>query len=117
MTPEMRQSIVHSRTSYYNTTMAITIVTFALIGGAIHLGDGSYSAPLMVLTLMVTAYGILAGGTALDDVNNLSKDMSDEIKATNYGAGVQARDISKLKMISSALVGLTGLASVLAILL
>lgn len=117
MSPEMRQSIVHARTTNYTLIMSATIFAFAIIGGVLHLGDGAYSAPLMVLTLTVSAFGILAGGAALDDLAELQKDMSDEIRETAYGKGVQARDFGKLKMASSALIGLTGLASVLAILL
>ena len=65
MSPELRQSIVHARTTNYTTIMSATIFAFAIIGGVLHLGDGAYSAPLMVLTLVVTAFGILAGGAAL----------------------------------------------------
>jgi hypothetical protein len=97
--------------------MTATILVFAIIGGVLHLGDGAYSAPLMVLTLTVTVFGVLAGGVALDDLANLKSDMTDEIRATGYGKGIEARDFGKLKMISSTLIGLTGLASVLAILL
>lgn len=117
MSPEMRQSIAHSRTTHYISIMSATLIIFAIIGGVLHLGDGAYSAPLMVLTLAITAFGVLAGGVALDDLANLKSDMSDDIRATEYGKGVDGRDFAKLKMISSALIGLTGLASVLAILL
>ena len=115
MSPELRQSIAHSRAGNYITIIAATIIAFAIMGGVLHLGSGAYSASLMVLTLTVTAFGVLAGGAALDDLENLKSDMTDEIKATGYGAGIQSRDIGKLKMISSSLIGLTGLATVLAI--
>ncbi len=117
MTPEIRQSIVHARSSDYLATMRTVLFAFAVIGGVLHLGSGEYSAPLMVLTLTVTAYGILGGGTALDDLHNLKSDMTDETKATAYGTGVMARDILRLKLISSVLLGLTGLATVMAILI
>ena len=117
MSPEIRQTIVHARTGDYLSIMRTAIFAFAVIAGVLHFGSGTYSAPLMVLTLTVTAYGVLAGGTALDDINNLKSDMTEETKATAYGAGVMERDIPKLKMVSSVLIGLTGLATVLAILL
>ncbi len=117
MTPELRQTIVHARTAEYSGIMRTVIFAFAVIGGVLHFGPGDYSAPLMVLSITVTAYGVLAGGAALDDVHNLKADMSDEFQATGYGAGVMARDILRLKLASNVLVGLTGLASVLAILL
>lgn len=117
MSPELRQSIVHARTANYTFIMAAAIFAFAIIGGVLHLGDGAYSAPLMVLTLTVTAFGILAGGAALDDLVNLQGDMTDAFAATGYGVGVAARDFGKLKLASTVLIGLTGLATVLAILL
>lgn len=117
MNSEQRQSIVQSRSSDYNNIMRTTLFTFLGIGFALHIGDDSYSAPLLVLSLTITAYGILAGGTALDDLNALKNDLDDEMASTNYGTLVSNRDIPMLKMISSACVGITGLACVLAILI
>ena len=115
MSPELRQTIVHARTAEYSGIMRTVIFAFAVIGAALHFGPGDYSAPLMVLTLTVTAYGVLAGGSALDDIHALKSDMTDDFKATTYGVGVLARDILKLKLASSVMLGLTGLAVVLAI--
>lgn len=117
MTPELRQSIVHSRSGDYVNIMRTTIFTFLGIGAALHFGAGDYSAPLLMLAITVTAYGILAGGVALDDLENLKRDMDDSFATTSYGGGVGARNIPMLKMISSALVGLTGLATILAVLI
>ena len=117
MTPEQRQQIVQSRTADYNNIMRTTLFTFLGIGAFLHLGDGSYSAPLLVLSIVISAYGILAGGTALDDLIALRDDMDEAMSGTNYGGVVGARDIPMLKNISSACIGLTGLACVLSILL
>lgn len=117
MTPEQRQAIVHARTADYNNIMRTTLFTFLGIGAVLHLGADIYSAPLLVLSIVTTAYGVLAGGTALDDINNLKADMSDETAATGYGTGVMARDILMLKNISAGCVGLIGLACVLAVLI
>lgn len=117
MNSDQRQAIVHARSADYNNIMRTTLFTFLGIGFALHIGDGSYSAPLLVLSLTITAYGILAGGTALDDLNALKADLDDEMGATSYGTLVSNRDIPMLKNISSACVGLTGLACVLGILI
>lgn len=117
MTSDQRQSIVHARTADYNNIMRTTLFTFLGIGFALHLGNDDYSAPLLVLSLTITAYGVLAGGTALDDINHLKSDMDEDFAATSYGTGVANRDIEKLKMISAGCVGITGLACVLAVLI
>ncbi len=117
MTPELRQSIVKARTADYVNIMRTTLFTFLGIGAVLHLGNDDYSAPLMVLSIVITAYGVLAGGVALDDLNNLKGDVDDETAGTSYGSGVASRDILMLKNISSGCVALTGLACVLAILI
>ena len=66
--------------------------------------------------IIAYAFGILAGGTALDDLIALRGDMDDKMAKTAYGKGVNARNIPALKMISAGLVGLVGLAELIAIL-
>ena len=117
MNSDFRQNVVHNRAAVYTATMAITLIGFAVIGLALHLGDGAYSAPFMTLTLTLTAFGILAGNSALDDLDNLVQDMPDELKETAYGKGVLARDFKKLKKVSTILIGITGLATFLTLLL
>lgn len=117
MTPEQRQTIVQARSRDYNNIMRTTLFTFLGIGAVLHLGGGGYSAPLLVLSIAITTYGALAGGVALDDINALKSDMDEAMAETNYGKGVIARDINRLKLISAGLVGLLGLACVLAILI
>lgn len=117
MTPDHRQSIVRSRTNDYNNIMRTTLFSFLGIGAVLHLGDDSYSAPLLILSIVVTAYGVLAGGTALEDINNLKGDMDDDTTATSYGSGVASRDVLMLKNISAGCIALAGLACVLAVLI
>ncbi len=117
MTPDQRQAIVHARTADYNNIMRTTLFTFLGIGGVLYLGDGSFSMPLIALAVVTTAFGVLAGGTALDDINALKGDMDEETSNTSYGGGVMARDILLLKMISAGCVSLIGLACVLGILI
>ena len=117
MTPEMRTKVLISRSGDYFGIMRTTMYVFLGIGAAVHFGPDVYSAPLFVLTVAVTVYGILAGGVALDDIIALRDDMDDETAATTYGATVRARNIPMLKMISATLLGLVGLAEVLVILI
>lgn len=115
MTPEIRTSIVVARSADYFGIMRTTIFTFAALAAIIELGAGGYSAPLTMLVVATAAYGILAGGTALDDIINLRADMDEAMAQTNYGKGVTARNIPALKMISAVLLGLIGLAELYAI--
>ena len=116
MTEDQRIQILLSRTGDYNGTMRTTLFTFAAIGAALHFGDG-YSAPLLVLTVAITAYGILAGGVALDDIIALRDGMPEDTASTPYGQAVKARNLPMLKMVSAVLIGLVGLAAILAILI
>lgn len=116
MTPELRQTIVHARTTEYSNIMRTTLFTFLGIGAVLHLGPNAFSLPLLLLTVTITAFGVLARSTALDDINNLKADMTPEFENTVYGAGVAFRDVPRLKLISALLIGLTGLALILAIL-
>ena len=116
MSPEIRTQILISRVDNYMNVMRTTIFGLLGVAAAIHFGPGGYSAPLLVLAIAVTAYGILAGGTALDDMIALRDDMDDEMAATNYGKAVKERNIPMLKNISTALIALIGLAEVLTLL-
>jgi len=115
MNSEMRNMLSMGRQTHYFEIMRTVVFSFVGLAAIIELGGGGYSAPLTMLVVTVTAYGVLAGGTALNDLNNLASDMGDDIAQTNYGQGVKARNIPMLKMISSTLVGLTGLAELYAI--
>ncbi|MCV2871038.1 hypothetical protein OEZ71_01885 [Defluviimonas sp. WL0050] len=117
MTPDQRNYLSMERSTHYFGIMRTTIFTFAGLAALIHLGPDGYSAPLLMLVIATTAYGVLAGGTSLDDLIALRDDMDDEMKATHYGKGLAARNIPMLKNISAGLLGLIGLAEVLAILI
>jgi len=115
MTPEIRTQLLIARTGNYNDIMRTTIFTLLGIAAATHFGDGAYSAPLTVLTIAATLYGILAGGVALDDIMALRDDLDEAAANTTYGKLVRARNIGALKMTSSVLLGLVGLAALYAI--
>ena len=116
MTPELRNTIVMTRSGDYNGIMRTTIFALLGIAAVIEFGPGGYSAPLITLIITVTAYGILAGGAALDDIINLRDDMEENFAQTTYGKGVAARNLALLKMISSVLLLLIGLAEIFALL-
>ena len=88
MTPELRTSILIARSGDYFSIMRTTIFTLAALAAIIELGSGGYSAPLTTMVVVTVAYGILAGGTALDDIINLRSDMDEKTAATSYGKGI-----------------------------
>jgi len=116
MTPTQRDYLAMERTSGYYKIMQTTVWAFVGLAAVIHLGPPGYSAPLITLVVAVTAYGILAGGSALTDMENLGKDMAPETAETNYGKGLLARNLGALKMASTILLALVGLAEIFAIL-
>lgn len=115
MTPEIRTNIVASRAADYFGIMRTTLFTMTAIAAIIELGPGGYSAPLAMLVVAISAYGILAGGAALDDISNLRGDLDEDMAKTNYGKGIKARNIPALKMTSAVLLGLVGVAELYAI--
>lgn len=117
MTPDNRTSMIAARSADYYSIMRTTLFTFAAIAVVIELGPGGYSAPLTMLVVATAAYGILAGGTALDDITHLRDDMDEATAKTSYGQSAKARNIPALKMTSSILLGLVGLAELYAILM
>ncbi|WP_212525103.1 hypothetical protein [Actibacterium sp. MT2.3-13A] len=116
MTPELRSSILLGRVTHYTEIMRTTIFTYAALAAIIEFGPAGYSVPLTVLVVATAAYGILAGGAALDDLINLREDLDDAVAQTAYGRGLKARNLPALKMISAVLLGLVGLAELYAIL-
>lgn len=116
MTPELRSTILISRVENYNHIMRTTLFVFAAVAATLHFGGDAFSLPLAMLVITITAYGILAGNTALDDILTLRDDMDEDTANTAYGRGVTARNIPALKLTSTVLIGLTGLAELVAVL-
>jgi hypothetical protein len=115
MTPENRTALVTARTGNYLHIMRTTIFTLVAIAAVIELGPDGYSAPLTMLVIATAAYGILAGGSALDDMINLRGDMDEATAQSSYGKGINARNLPALKTISSVLLGLIAIAELYAI--
>lgn len=90
---------------------------FALIGVAAVVGFGATGVdiPLAVLTIAITLFGAIGGGTALDDISALRDDMDEATGGSTYGQQVKTRNLALLKMLSAALLGLSGLGILLVI--
>jgi predicted DNA repair protein MutK len=115
MKPELRNNLSLNRQAHYFDIIRTCLFCFVALAAIIELGPDRYSAPLTVLVITTVAYGILAGNIALTDVGNLMADLDEETAKTNYGKGISARNIPALKMISSALLALVGIAELYAI--
>lgn len=115
MAPEQFIHLSMARSAHYFDVLRTTFFTFTGLAAIIQLGPNGYSAPLMMLVIATTAYGVLAGGTALDDIINLRADMDPAIAGSTFGRGLAARNLPALKMVSAVLLGLVGLAEVYAI--
>lgn len=115
MTQDQRNYLSMTRLTHYFDIMRTTIFAFVGLGAIIQLGPDGYSAPLTVMVISVAAYGILAGGTALDDIINLRADMDDDTANSSFGKALKARNIPALKMTSSVLLGLIAIAELYAI--
>lgn len=74
-------------------------------------------AALAMLTITTTAFGLLASNTALNDIYRLISDLDEEItQNTHFGRVFRNRTIGSLTLASTALIWLTGLAGLTAIL-
>ena len=116
MTPDQRNYLSMHRTQGFYTIMQTAVLSLTAIAGFIHFGPAGYSAPLITLVVAACAYGILAGGSALSDMMNLIDDMDDATAQSAYGQGMRARNLGALKIASSVLLGLVGLAEIYALL-
>lgn len=116
MTPELRQTSFMARGGHYYDILRTTIFTFAAVAAIEAFGPEGLSLPLTLLTIAATAYGVLAGGSTLDDLKGLAEDMDEATGQTAYGRTVAARNYSGLKSASNGLILLTGLALLIAVL-
>lgn len=110
-----RGPLVRARLANYYTVLATTIVTFVAIAAIISVTEVEDPAMFVVLIVTVSIYGILAGHTALQDLKALIKDMEADIKGSAFGAVVSSRNMTALSVTSAALIGLTGLAQIWAV--
>lgn len=113
---EIRTKISLARQTHYFQIMATSLLAFVLLAAVIGISDEAPDALLVMLTLAITAYGVLAGNTALDDITNLIADLDEDIaQTTHFGRGIRSRNMSALKMASTGLISLSGLAALTSI--
>lgn len=112
---QTRSTLSLARQSHYFDIMRTAIFAFVGLAAIIELGPEGYSAPLTMVVIATTAFGVLGGNTALDDVKNLIADLDAEMAETHFGKGIKTRNVGALKTISAILIGLTGVAELYAI--
>ncbi|MCG7518811.1 hypothetical protein [Ruegeria sp. Ofav3-42] len=117
MDPQLRSQISMHRLDHYYDIMRTSIFAFVGLAAIIGFGPEGLALPLIVLVIGVTAYGVLAGKTALEDVENLRGDMDDAFANSSFGRGIKARNLKGLILTSNVLLGLIGLAELIAIVL
>ena len=92
-----RNKLVIARIENFNyilrTAMLVLLGTLALCIFA----EGN--AHIWPLSVGATLYGILAGNTAINDMDALRKDMDEETKNTNYGISVQSAPLPVFRVI------------------
>ncbi|TCD16253.1 hypothetical protein [Oricola cellulosilytica] len=115
MTQDQRNFLSMARLYQYGNIMRTTIFAYIALAAIMELGPSGYSAPLTVLVVAVAAYGILGGGAALDDVSNLRDAMDEDMAATSFGKAVKSRNMRALKMTSTAVLALIGIAELYAL--
>lgn len=111
----MRTTIAVSRLDNYYGIMRTSVFALVAIAAVLEFAPDRDPIPLAALVVLATAYGALAGDTALSDIQNLVADLDGEIAQTHYGRGVSARNMTALKAASSGLLTLAGLAELYAI--
>lgn len=110
MSPELRTQIAIGRSSNYFDIMRTVMFGFVAVAAIIEFGVDGYSPLLAMIVVALAAYGILAGGAAMDDLSALREDLDEETRASAYGRVLAARNFTAFKGISAVLIGLTGLA-------
>ncbi|MCY0149511.1 hypothetical protein OEG84_17805 [Hoeflea sp. G2-23] len=110
MTQDNRNYLSINRSAHYYDIMRTTVFAFVGIAAIIEFGPDGYSPALTMLVIVTAVYGIIAGGTAIDDIGSLRDDMDEETANTHFGKSLMARNLPALKMISAVLLGLAAVA-------
>ncbi|MEO0702136.1 MAG: hypothetical protein AAFV31_15310 [Pseudomonadota bacterium] len=115
MNSELRMQLQIARTAQYGDIMRTSLFALIAVAAVVGLGVTGVDIPLAVLTVAITLFGAIGGGTALDDVSVLRQDMDEDTAGSAYGRQVKTRNLALLKTLSAALLGLAGLGVLLAI--
>jgi len=115
MTPENRMTLQIARTSQFGDYMRTALIGQIAIAGLIGFGVEGIEFALGAAVLSVTLFGILAGGTALDDISALRSDMDEPTAGSHYGKVAHGRNLNALKIFSAVLLALVALGELYAI--
>ena len=116
MDPRLRSELSMGRLDHYHHIIRKMIFAYVAIAAIIGFGPEGISLVLVVLVI-AAAYGVLAGKTALEDVDNLRNEMDAEFAQTSFAKGVKTRNFSGLIMASNVLLCLLGLMELIAVFL
>ena len=112
-----RIQLFTARAGQFTEIVRTTIFAQLAIAALLCFGQSIPVLPMVIITIAVTLFGVLGGNAALDDVAALRDDMDTPTAETAYGRIAGSRNIGLLKTMSAMLIGLTGLAELLAIIL
>ncbi len=115
MDPQLRTEISMRRLEHYYGVLRTTLFAYVALAAIIGFGAEGISLVLFILVIATAAYGILAGRTALEDVANLRDDMDEDFAQTSFAKGLMTRNMKGLSLTSTVLLGLIGLAELVAI--
>ena len=117
MTTETRNFLATNRLTHYYSVLHTTFLGFIAIAAIIHFSTDIHKLMMSLLILSVTAYGVLAGNTALADVKNLGAGTDEELAKTNFGKGIEKRNMGTLQLASGSLIALSGFAEIYTVML
>lgn len=115
MTPENRMALQIARTSQFGDYMRTAVFGQIAIAAIIGSGAEGIDFALTAAVVTVTLLGILAGGTALDDISAQRSDIDDATVASHYSKVAKTRNLSALKIQSMVLLALVAVGELYAI--
>ncbi|MCA0907453.1 hypothetical protein LCM27_13715 [Ruegeria marisrubri] len=114
MDPQLRAQYAISRFQEYHVIMRTTLFSFVGIAAIISFAPDGYALAQAILVIAVTIYGVVAGGSALDDLESLRDDIDGDFAQTHYARGIKKKNMKALKLMSHGLLGLIGLVLMIA---
>jgi len=115
MTPENRMALQIARTAQFGDYMRTALIGQVALAGLIGFGVEGIEFALAAAVVAITLFGILAGGTALEDISALRSDMDEQTASSHYGKVAHGRNLNALKILSAVLLALVALGELYAI--
>ena len=104
-----------ARTSQFGDYMRTAVFGQIAITAIIGFGAEGIDFVLAAAVITVTLFGILAGGTALNDISALRSDMDEATGTSHYGKVAKTRNLGAFKMLTMALLAFVALGELYAI--